>query len=85
MDLLDNYKKAWDNQPEEKNKVSSIEIYKMAQSKSSSIVKWIFIIGILEFAFWFAINFFIPKSALDVYREIIYITLLLGLKFYIML
>lgn len=48
MDALDKYKKAWDNQPKEANKVSQVDIYKMAQSKSSSIVKWIFIIGLLE-------------------------------------
>ncbi|WGH75815.1 hypothetical protein P8625_01230 [Tenacibaculum tangerinum] len=46
---LDKYKKAWENQPEETNKVSQVDIYKMAHSKSSSIVKWIFIIGLLEF------------------------------------
>lgn len=49
MDALDKYKKAWDNQPNEQNTISKIDIYKMAQSRSSSIVKWIFIIGILEF------------------------------------
>ncbi|MGK0235557.1 MAG: hypothetical protein ACI9EK_002096, partial [Psychroserpens sp.] len=27
MDLLDNYKKAWDNQPEEKSTFSALEIY----------------------------------------------------------
>lgn len=54
---LSNYKKAWKNQPEEKNKISALEIYKMTQSKSNSIVKWIFIIGLLEFVFWFAINY----------------------------
>ena len=58
MDLLEKYKKAWDNQPEETNKVSKIDIYKMAHSKSSSIVKWIFIIGVLEFVFVAFINFF---------------------------
>ncbi|PKH51517.1 hypothetical protein CXF68_12835 [Tenacibaculum sp. Bg11-29] len=46
---LDKYKKAWDNQPKETDTVSKVDIYKMAHSKSSSIVKWIFIIGILEF------------------------------------
>ncbi|MBT5099435.1 MAG: hypothetical protein HOM26_03140 [Polaribacter sp.] len=51
MDLLDNYKKAWENQPEEITRISTSEIYKMTQSKSSSIVKWIFVIGLLEFAF----------------------------------
>ena len=54
---LSNYKKAWKNQPEEKNKISALEIYKMTQSKSNSIVKWIFIIGLLEFVFWFALNY----------------------------
>jgi hypothetical protein len=49
MDFLEDYKKAWLNQPEEINKLSSVEIYKLAHSKSSSIVKWIFIIGIIEF------------------------------------
>ncbi len=53
---LDKYKKAWDNQPEETNKVSKVDIYKMAHSKSSSIVKWIFIIGMLEFIFVATIN-----------------------------
>ena len=49
MDLLDKYKKTWSNQPEEAHKLSKVEIYKMAHSKSTSIVKWIFIIGLLEF------------------------------------
>ena len=49
MDLLENYKKAWDNQPKETSTFSAVEIYKLAHSKSSSIVKWIFIIGLLEF------------------------------------
>ena len=61
MDLAQ-YKKAWDNQPEEKNKVSAIEIYKMTQAKSTSIVKWILIIGVLEFVFWFCINYFATKT-----------------------
>ena len=49
MDLLENYKKAWDNQPKETSTFSAVEIYKLAHSKSSSIVKWIFIIGLLYF------------------------------------
>ena len=61
MDLTQ-YKKAWENQPEEKNRVSAIEIYKMTQAKSTSIVKWIFIIGIAEFIFWFAINYLATKT-----------------------
>jgi len=59
---LDQYKKAWDNQPESVQKLSALDIYKMSQSKSSSIVKWIFIIGILEFAFWLSINYIVTKT-----------------------
>jgi len=62
MDLLDNYKKAWDNQPEEMKKISALEIYKMTQAKSSSIVKWIFVIGLLEFAFMILSTFIFDIS-----------------------
>ena len=62
MDLLDNYKKAWKNQPEEASKRSTIEIYKLAHSKSSSIVKWIFIIGILEFVILNTLSFFMDTD-----------------------
>jgi hypothetical protein len=59
MDLLDNYKKAWNNQPDVEGKLSTVDIYKLAQSKSQSIVKWIFIIGILEFVILNSLYFFI--------------------------
>lgn len=58
MDALDKYKKAWDNQPENTHKVSKDEIYRMSQSKSTSIVKWIFIIGLLELVLPFFILLF---------------------------
>lgn len=67
MDVLDNYKKAWINQPEEKNKFTALEIYKLAHSKSSSIVKWIFIIGILEFVILNSLYFFVDMD--QAYKE----------------
>ena len=68
---LDNYKTIWKNQPEEKNKLSALEIYKMTQSKSNSIVKWILIIGLLEFVFWFAVNNLGTKNgALDPFEKL---------------
>jgi len=68
---LDNYKTIWKNQPEEKNKLSALEIYKMTQSKSNSIVKWILIIGLLEFVFWFAVNYLGTKNgALDPFEKL---------------
>ena len=70
MDLLDKYKKTWSNQPEETNKVSTKDIYKIAHSKSSSIVKWIFIIGILELLFWAGINLVVPDSFYKIYEDL---------------
>jgi hypothetical protein len=67
MDLLDKYKKVWKNQPEEASKRSTVEINKLAQSKSSSIVKWIFIIGILEFVILNSLYFFIDMD--EAYAE----------------
>ncbi|CAM1365455.1 conserved membrane hypothetical protein [Tenacibaculum litopenaei] len=71
MDALERYKKAWDNQPDETLKVSKLDIYRMAHSKSSSIVKWIFIIGILELLFWGGLNiFFAGSSYSDLYESL---------------
>ncbi|MDO6812224.1 hypothetical protein [Tenacibaculum soleae] len=80
---LDKYKKAWNNQPEETDTVSKVDIYKMAHSKSSSIVKWIFIIGILEFSFWLILNFFTSNSSyMEVYEKLNLITFL-NITYYI--
>jgi hypothetical protein len=51
MDQLDKLKDAWKSQDYSKHKVSTNDIYKMLHSKSSSIVKWIFYISIIEFIF----------------------------------
>ena len=77
MDVLDKYKKAWDNQPENDNKVSKVDIYRMTKLRSSSIVKWIFIIGLLEFVFLGIINLLISKTSyIDVYSKLNMLTLL---------
>lgn len=70
MDLLDKYKKAWINQPEETDTFSALEIYKLAHSKSSSIVKWIFIIALLEFVFWTSLNLFKPEDFYKIYSDL---------------
>lgn len=56
MEGLDLLKKEW-NKEDNFPKISETEIYKMIHKKSSSIVKWIFIISILEILFWLGINF----------------------------
>ena len=49
MDGLDLLKKNWKKQEDNLPHLSYDEIYKMLWKKSSSIVKWIFIISIIEF------------------------------------
>ena len=48
MDELDILKKNWKKQEEDLPRLSYDQIYKMLWRKSSSIVKWIFVISILE-------------------------------------
>lgn len=58
MDELELLKKDWKKNEDTKYpKVSSKELYSMILMKSSSIVKWIFIISLLEFVFWLLISF----------------------------
>lgn len=49
MDQLDKLKGVWKQQDYSSHKVSTNEIYKMLHAKSSSYVKWIFYISIIEF------------------------------------
>jgi len=57
MEELDILKKDWKKEDSRYPKLSYDDIYKMILKKSSSIVKWIFIISILEFVFWTGISF----------------------------
>ncbi|MEC3908290.1 hypothetical protein VOI54_14770 [Tamlana sp. 2201CG12-4] len=63
MDELDLLKKDWDRNGDKYPKLTYNEIYKMILKKSSSIVKWIFIISLLEFAFWFGIAFLLKGTS----------------------
>ncbi|GAA3523529.1 hypothetical protein GCM10022393_42990 [Aquimarina addita] len=56
MDELELLKKDWQKQEVGLPKLSYNELYKMILRRSSSIVKWIFIISILEFALWASID-----------------------------
>ena len=49
MAQLENLKNIWKNQEEEKIKFSKDDIFKMMHQKSSSVVKWILALSILEF------------------------------------
>ncbi|PKV50382.1 hypothetical protein ATE84_2439 [Aquimarina sp. MAR_2010_214] len=56
MDELELLKKDWKKQEDVLPKLSYKEIYQMILKKSSSIVRWIFIISVLEFLLWASLD-----------------------------
>jgi hypothetical protein len=69
MDELEFLKKDWKKQEADFPKLSYNEIYKLIHKKSSSIVKWIFMICIAEFLFWGLITICIPESTFAIYEK----------------
>jgi len=64
MDELELLKKNWKKQEEALPKLSYKDIYQMMLKKSSSIVKWIFVISILEFILWASLDIVYRTSSL---------------------
>lgn len=56
MEELDLLKKAWQKDSHQFEQVSETQIYKMLHTKSSSIVKWILIISVIEVVCWTVIS-----------------------------
>lgn len=63
MDNLDLLKQQWQSVEQELPKLSYTDIHKMLLKKSSSIVKWIFLISIAELLFWTILAFFVPETS----------------------
>ncbi len=63
MKELDLLKKDWQKSGNSFEQISEAEIYKMLHTKSSSIVKWILIISILEFLFWSLLDVFLNDDS----------------------
>jgi hypothetical protein len=77
MKELDLLKKDWQKSDHSFEQVSEIEIYKMIHKKSSSIVKWIFIISIIEFIVLNSLSFLLPDEKMSKSETIeIFITVL---------
>lgn len=62
MDELELLKKDWRNRGEHFPKLSYQELYNMLWKKSSSSVKWIFYISLIEFVFWSVLSFLLKDS-----------------------
>ncbi len=69
MNELDLLKKHWQSSEQNLPKYSYDELYKMILKKSSSIVKWILIISIIEFAIWGGLYFLVPESSMEFNEE----------------
>jgi hypothetical protein len=80
IDELELLKKDWQKKSESLPKLSFDELYAMIWKRSSSIVKWIFIISILEFALPHLV-YLIPsaREGMDFYDELGLSYLVLGL------
>ncbi|TXN36216.1 hypothetical protein FVB32_16845 [Flagellimonas hymeniacidonis] len=78
MDELELLKKDWQKKDDHLPKLSYDQIYKMIWKKSSSIVKWIFYISLIEFVFWAGINiiFSDPESMQELKAMHIYNTMM---------
>lgn len=56
MDVLDKLKNDWKKDGDRYPRISEHEIYGMLHKRSSSIVKWILLISIMEFAFFLLLS-----------------------------
>ncbi|MEZ4853716.1 hypothetical protein [Flavobacterium sp.] len=56
-DELELLKRDWKKNESSYNQVTEKQIYGMLHKRSSSIVKWILIISVLEIVFWLSLNF----------------------------
>ena len=72
MEELDLLKKDWKKNQNSYQQISETDIYKMLHKKSSSIVKWIFYISLLELSFGFLLNIVMSYTKCDV-QTVVYI------------
>lgn len=66
MDNLELLKEKWQSREQDLPKLSYQDIYQILLKKSSSIVKWIFLISIAELLFWTILAFFVPESSKEI-------------------
>lgn len=65
MDELELLKKDWKKDTTKYPQLTYNQIYAMLHAKSSNIVKWIFIISLLEFVFWLVLSLFLKGTPIS--------------------
>jgi hypothetical protein len=78
MEELDLLKKDWQKNDHSSSQFSETEIYKMLHRKSSSIVKWILVISILEILLWTILS--VCFSSDDYFKSLKHDEILVWLK-----
>jgi len=68
MDGLELLKSKWQEENQHP-KLSYDDIYRLLHKKSASIVKWIFIISIIELVFWIACGLLTPESNTELFDQ----------------
>ncbi len=66
MEELKQYKQAWKEQEYTDNQVDSNTLTKMIHRRSSSIVKWIFYISLIEFSIFILLDLFTKKDWVEI-------------------
>lgn len=64
MDELDLLKKDWNKVAHTFQQYTEVDLYKMIHKRSSSIVKWILIVSILELLLWVSASIYMKNSGL---------------------
>ena len=86
MDVLDLLKKDWKKKEHTFDQVSENEIYNMLHRRSSSIVKWILIISILEFIILNGLGFVISNKEIENFEKLHpYLNLVENANYFILL
>lgn len=66
MEELDLLKKDWKKKERSFTQLSESELYKMTHQNSSSIVKWLLVISVIEFSFWILLTVFLSEEQYQV-------------------
>ena len=69
MDGLELLKSKWQEENQHLPKLSYDDIYRLLHKKSASIVKWIFIISIIELVFWIVCGLLTPESNTELFDQ----------------
>ena len=69
MDALELLKSKWQEENKNLPKLSYDDIYRLLHKKSASIVKWLFIISILELIFWIVCGLLTPESNKELFHQ----------------